>query len=114
VTNLDFVELLLKEGADLNSQDHLGTTPLLWTYPYAPGAAKFLLNWPATDANIITQSGDSFLTKVRLTITHFSDKVALTDNPEQVQHQFLLQQWREIEKMLVERGAADTGNTAIE
>jgi hypothetical protein len=26
-----------------------------------------------------------------------------------VQNQFLLQQWREIEEMLVERGAADTG-----
>jgi hypothetical protein len=29
VTNLDFVELLLKEGADPNVQDHLGMTPLI-------------------------------------------------------------------------------------
>jgi hypothetical protein len=38
VTNLDFVELLLKEGANPNSQDHWGLTPLLCTVPYAPGA----------------------------------------------------------------------------
>jgi ankyrin repeat protein len=30
VTNLDFVELLLEEGADPNGQDQLGLTPLLW------------------------------------------------------------------------------------
>jgi hypothetical protein len=48
VTNLDFVELLLKKGADPNSQDHLGGTPLTFTKKFAPGAAKFLLNWPTT------------------------------------------------------------------
>jgi hypothetical protein len=31
VTNLDFVELLLAEGADPNSQDHLGNTSLMCT-----------------------------------------------------------------------------------
>ena len=40
---------------------------------------------------------------------YFSDKLAVHDNPEQIQHQFLLQQWRDIEMMLVERGAIDTG-----
>jgi ankyrin repeat protein len=51
VTNLDFVELVLEEGADPNFQDNLGHTPLDYTIPYSPGAAKFLLNWPTTDAN---------------------------------------------------------------
>jgi hypothetical protein len=57
VTNLDFVELLLEEGADPNAQDHEGLTPLMCTTKFAPGAAKFLLNWPTTDANITTQAG---------------------------------------------------------
>jgi hypothetical protein len=43
---------------------------------------------------------------VRSTITTFAVQVELPGNPEQVQHQFLMQQWREIEKVLVEREAA--------
>jgi ankyrin repeat protein len=49
VTNLDFVELLLEENADPNSQDHLGMTPLMNTTKFAPGAAKFLLSWPTSN-----------------------------------------------------------------
>jgi CRISPR/Cas system-associated endoribonuclease Cas2 len=114
VTNLDFVELLLEKGADPNAQDRLGCTPLMFTTSHAPGAAKFLLNWPTTDANITERSGASFLDRVRLTITTLSDKVALPDNIYQVQDQFQLQQWREIEVMLVERGAAGSGTTTLE
>jgi hypothetical protein len=106
VTNLDFVEYLLEAGADPNVQDHLEETPLMYTISYAPGAAKFLLKWPTTDVNITMRSGFSFLAMVRGTVKEFSDKVALPDNPDQVQHQFVLQQWRAIEEMLVERGAA--------
>jgi hypothetical protein len=102
VTNLDFVELLLNEGADANAQDCKGRTPLMVTTPDAPGAAKFLLNWPTTDFNITTRSGDSFLARVRNAIEYFSEGVA---RPGQ---QLLLRQWREIEEMLVERGAIDT------
>jgi hypothetical protein len=40
--------------------------------------------------------------------------VSILDNPDQVRHEFLLQQWREIEEMLVERGATDTGVTTLE
>jgi ankyrin repeat protein len=111
VTNLDFVEHLLEAGADPNAQDHKGLTPLMYTMPGAPGAAKFLLNWPTTDANITFRSGDSFQSEVRRTVEYFSDKVALPDNPETMQHQFAIQQWREIEEMLVlvKKGAADTG-----
>jgi hypothetical protein len=113
VTNLDFVELLLEEGADPNAQDHLGVTPLMCTAPCAPGAAKFLLNWPTTDANITSRPGASFLAFVRLAIATYSEKIALLDNPDQVQHQFLLRQWREIDEMLVERDAHDTGVTTF-
>jgi hypothetical protein len=113
VTNLDFVELLLEAGADPNAQDHLGRTPLIYTIPSAPGAAKFLLNWPTTDANIATRSGASFLASIRKLIRHYSGRVALPDNSDRIQDQFLLQRWSEIEEMLVERGAVDTGITVF-
>jgi hypothetical protein len=100
VTNLDFVELLLKSGADPNAQDKQGQTPLMYTTMLAPGAAKCLLNWPTTDVNITTQSGESFPIRVRSAITGFSVSVK-TDH--QVRHKFMIQQWREIEEMLVER-----------
>jgi hypothetical protein len=114
LTNLDFVELLLEKGADPNAQDHQGRTSLMYTTTYAPGAAKFLLNWPTTDVNITTRSGESFLDKVRLTITDLSDEVALPDNLCQIQDEFQLQQWRAIEDILVERGAAGTRITTLE
>jgi hypothetical protein len=114
VTNLDFVELLLEKGADPNTQDDLGKTPLVLTTPHAPGAAKFLLNWPTTDGNTTTRSGESFLARVRTAVEYFSYAISRPDNPDRVQHQFLLQQWRGIEEMLVERGAADTGIATLE
>jgi hypothetical protein len=104
VTNLDFVELLLEAGADPSAQDHQGMTPMMYTIPFAPGATKFLLNWPTTDANSTTRSGPSFLVRVRRTVKEMSDKGKLP-NPCQVQKQFLLQQWRDIEEMLAEREA---------
>jgi hypothetical protein len=78
------------------------------TIKFAPGA-KFLLNWPTTDANITSRAGESFLARVRSTVKYFPDQNAFPDHPEQVQHQFLLQQWLEIEEMMVGRGAHDTG-----
>ena len=106
----------LKNGADPSFQDHLGLTPLMCfhTTTLAPGAAKFLLNRPTTDVNITTRSGTSFLARVRNAVKHSSKRVVRPDNPDQVQNQLLLRQWREIEEMLVERGAHDTGITAIE
>jgi hypothetical protein len=114
VTNLDFVELLLKKGADPNAQDHRGVTPLIYAFKFAPSVAKFLLNRPTTDPNIITRSGASFLARVRADVEYFSDQITRTDNPRRIQHQFLLRQWREIEEMLVERGAVDTGIYTVE
>jgi hypothetical protein len=81
VTNLDFVELLLKKGADPNFQDHLGLTPLMHTVRSVSDAAKFLLNWSAADANITTQSGGSFLARFRVAVKYFR-----SDNPEKVEH----------------------------
>jgi hypothetical protein len=114
VTNLDFVEYLLETGADPNAQDHLGQTPLMYTIPDAPGAANFLLNWPTMDPNITTRHGKSFLVRVREAVEYFSERVARPDNADRVQHQFAIQQWREIEDMLVERGAANTCITTLD
>jgi hypothetical protein len=72
VTNLDFVENLLEAGADPNAQDHLGQ---MWTMTDAPGAAKFLLNWPTTDVNITTRSRASFLVNVRKAVNIFPTKM---------------------------------------
>jgi hypothetical protein len=113
-TNLDFIQLLLENGADPNAQNDFGGTPLFDTIMFAPGAAKFLLEWPTTDINITAKSGLSFPTMVRDAVKLFTDKVALLDNPNRVEDQFVLQQWRGIEEMLVERGANDSGITVLE
>jgi hypothetical protein len=64
--------------------------------------------------NIIDRSGFSFLAKVREVVAYFSVLITLPDNPDRVKDQFVLQQWREIEDMLVERGGQDTGITDLE
>jgi hypothetical protein len=102
VTNLDIVELLLVEGADPNARDCYGKTVLMFTTDMSPGAAKFLLKWPTTDFNITLQSGSSFPYAVEMILKRFSAKVAFPRNPDQVQDQFMLQQWREIQKILDE------------
>jgi ankyrin repeat protein len=105
VTSLDFIEFLLEVGADPNAQDPTELTPLKYTTPFCPGAAKFLLKWPTTDADITDRSGESFLAMVRIDVKYISDRVEDPDNPDQIQDQFQLQQWREIEEILVERGS---------
>jgi hypothetical protein len=115
VTNLDFVELLLEEGADPNFQMPSGLTPLMFTTADAPGAAKFLLNWPTTDVNITTHDHAAFLHFVQMNIEKYSDEIALNPNiPDRVQQQLLLQQWRDVEEMAVEKGAHDLGLAAFE
>jgi hypothetical protein len=111
VTNLDFIQLLLEKGADPNIQDMDGMTPLMSAVPMAPGAAKFLLEWstpPTTDIDIhiTSRTGVTLLGLIHFVIGNFSDPDELPDNPdERVRETFLLQQWREIEQMQVERGS---------
>jgi hypothetical protein len=53
------------------------------------------------DGNITTRSGASFLAKVREAVKLFSHLAEIPENPcNKVQHQFLLEQWLEIEEML--------------
>jgi hypothetical protein len=103
VTNLDLVELLLVKGANPNAQSQYGKTPLMMTTTGAPGAAKFLLKWPTTDFNTTLPSGESFIHLVRWIITLFTNQtqIALLGDLDQL----LLQQWRDIEEMLAEKGA---------
>jgi hypothetical protein len=103
VTNLDLIELLLVKGADPNARDKLGVTPLMYTTSFAPGAARFVLNWPTTDLNIINQAGERFLASVKDTVQYLSNQSL--DHPDHIQQQLMLQQWREVERMLVEKGA---------
>jgi hypothetical protein len=113
-TNLDFIQVLLEKGADPNAQNFLGETPLMFTVTMAPGAAKFLLEWPTTNINLTTKCGESFLARARWAVKYCSDEVALPDNPDRVTDQFVLLQWREIEETLVERGANDSGITTVD
>ena len=87
VINLDFVELLLEAGADPNVQDNLGMTPLIRTAPGAPGAVKFLLNWPTTDVNITPRSGElagiPFLIQVQGLMWCTRNEIAGSGNPNQ-------------------------------
>jgi hypothetical protein len=111
VTNLDFIQLLLEKGANPNVQDNNRKTPVMSAVPGAPGAAKFLLEWstpPTTDIDIhiTNRLGVTMWDTVHFAIGDFALQDELPDNPDQrVKDAFLKQQWREIEQMLVERGA---------
>jgi hypothetical protein len=110
VTNLEFIEFLLQSGADPNARNHLGQTPLMYTTEWAPGAAKVLIEWPATDVKIVDQSGNSMSALVRKVIEKKSGEVDLPENPRRAEDQFVLQHWREVEEMLVEKGACHLGS----
>jgi hypothetical protein len=79
VTNLDFVELLLEAGADLNAH-----TVDVYHVECSRCGPTFLLSLPTTDVNVTTRSGASLLAVVRATITVLSDRVALPGKPEKV------------------------------
>jgi hypothetical protein len=107
LTNLDFVELLLKSGTDAaNTQDHAeGRTLLSYTTQFAPGAANFLLSSPQPRTSILP---------INLDIPSYSGFARLfPDYSDQIRETFLLKQWRDIEEILVERGAIDTEITAL-
>jgi hypothetical protein len=109
VTNLEFIYLLLQHGADPNAMDQEGQTPLARTIQYAPSAAKVVIEWPTTNVNIVNQSGVSMLAIVRHLISEIAVKVDTShENSRRAQDAFLLEQWREVENMLVEKGTSDT------
>jgi hypothetical protein len=109
-TNLDFIQLLLDHGANPNAKSSDAATPLHYTYPHAPGAAKFLLTYSdKTDPDILTNDRQSFLAMVRSSIVEFTSIARLPRNPHPEMMLFQVKQWEEVEKLLVERGASDSG-----
>jgi hypothetical protein len=112
-TNLDYIQLLLDHGANPNAKNGDGETPLHWTMGNAPGAAKFLLTYSnKTDPDILMNDGRSFLAMVRTGLgkcTAYIRLAAIDPLPEKEKHLFLVKQWKEVEKLLVERGALDSG-----
>jgi hypothetical protein len=102
VTNLDFVEYLLKKVPI--QMPRTWATPLMYTIllPVRPN----LLNWPTTDANIPLDL-ESFLAIVGIT---FFRRSCTCDNPTRSKST-VLQQWRETKRCWW-KGAADTGISA--
>jgi hypothetical protein len=108
-TNLDYIQLLLDHGANPNANS-AGQTPLSFTVPGAPGAAKFLLTYSdKTDPDILTNDGRSFLAMVRTCIADGTSKARLPNSSQPEIMFFQVNQWEEVEKLLVERGALDSG-----
>jgi hypothetical protein len=109
-TNLDYIQLLLDHGANPNAKDSAGQTPLHCTVPGAPGAAKFLLTYSdKTDPDILTNDGRSFLFMVRYAIAECTSEARLPRNPHSEILFFQMKQLQEVENLLVERGALDSG-----
>jgi hypothetical protein len=108
-TNLDYIQLLLDHGANPNAKNSVGATPLHFTVPSAPGAAKFLLTYSdKTDPDILTNDGRSVLNMVRSDIAYGKAEARLPHNTRSEIELFLVKQWEEVEKLLVERGALDS------
>jgi ankyrin repeat protein len=102
--------LLLDHGANPNAKNSNGDTPLHCTMGNAPGAAKFLLTYSdKTDSDILMNDGRSFLAVVRRSITQGTDIARHPRNPHPETMLFQLKQLEEVEKLLVERGALDSG-----
>jgi ankyrin repeat protein len=106
-TNLDFIQLLLDHGANPNAKDSTGATPLHWTMGNAPGAAKLLLTYSdKTDPDILMNDGRSVLALVRSSVAEGTCKARLPNTESML---FQLKQLEEVERMLVEREALDSG-----
>jgi hypothetical protein len=109
VTNLDFIQLqlLLEKGANPNAQDINGITPVMTAIPMAPGAAKFLLEWstPSTtdiDIHITNRAGMTLLNMSHSILGYFLND-SLLENPDLEVTNFMLQQWCDIHKLVVEK-----------
>jgi hypothetical protein len=93
-----------------NALSTSGKTPLLLTSSLAPAVAKFLIEWPGTDVNHVGQStGISSLALVRVCINFFTTALERPNFSRMAECRFIRKQWPEIEAMLVEMGANDTG-----
>jgi hypothetical protein len=109
-TNLNYIQLLLDHGANPNAIDSDGHTSLHYTGSGAPGAAKFLLTYSdKTDPDILTNNGRSLIAMVRTGIAASASKARLPNNSHPGIIFFQVKQWEEVETLLIERGALDSG-----
>jgi ankyrin repeat protein len=110
-TNLDFILLLLDHGANLNTKNSKGETSLHYTLYSAPGATKFLLTYSdkTADPDILTNDGRSFLAMVRSGIAEGTSTARHPHNLHPEIDRFQVNQLEEVETLLVERGALDSG-----
>jgi len=113
ITNIDYIRLLLECGADPNAKNYEVETPLFYTCKGAPGAARVLMDHDDIDLNVRgkrDRGGNvTFLTLVRGAIAECST-VACSHPPGsagEAKHLYLAKQWREIERIIVERGAVE-------
>eukprot|EP00545_Synedropsis_sp_CCMP1620_P003144 CAMPEP_0119006428 /NCGR_PEP_ID=MMETSP1176-20130426/2286_1 /TAXON_ID=265551 /ORGANISM="Synedropsis recta cf, Strain CCMP1620" /LENGTH=264 /DNA_ID=CAMNT_0006958337 /DNA_START=134 /DNA_END=928 /DNA_ORIENTATION=- len=110
-TNLDFIKLLLDNGADPNAQSTLGETPLMYTMNAAPGACKFVVEYKGKgqikpDLNIRNKKGETILSKVKKGIdgmVQFNLLIAPKDRMAATK--LLVQQLEELQGILLERNA---------
>lgn len=111
-TNLDFIKLLLKKGADPNAKSLKDETPLHHTMHASPAAAKFLLEHASDriDTDIVTKRGFTFLHQVRRGIEDIQYKAAHPAQTDAAGLMHLVGQLQELESILVARGAVDIGN----
>jgi len=79
------------------------------TMTASPNAALFLLKDSRTDPDIVTNDGRRMLPMVRSCIVELEIKSSNPENPYREGQKFTLNQLRELEKALVERGAMATG-----
>lgn len=110
-TNIDFIKLLLANGADPNAKNDLGETPLMHSMPFSPGAAKCLLQNDQTDPNVVANDGRIALAMLRDAIDEMEFKSQIPDNPKQHEYRFTVSQLRELEEFMVLRGAHDRGES---
>lgn len=127
-TNLDFVQLLLDNGADPNLTNSLGATPLMMTIKMSMPAAKFLLTYDYSkhdcsipiDVNSGLLHGQTMLRATRGEIAYLEHQRAIkrlglpstakglwlkTASEDELSH--LLQQMQEVEGLLVSLGGID-------
>ncbi len=80
----------------------------MYTFPMAPGAVKFLLEWstpPNTtdiDIHITTRAGMTLLNMSHSILGYFLND-SLLENPDLEVTNFMLQQWCDIHKLVVEK-----------
>ena len=123
VNNIDLVQLFLDSGSNPNQQNLFGETPLMYTMKMAMPVAKLLLTYDSKvpiDVNVRTVNGSTFLGGLNDCIEQVQRQrnraaVGIFDPGDEkgwtnvAQYDYLLQQTKEVQQLLIERNAIDGG-----